>query len=103
MGEVVRVGGALQVVGEVLVVGGSRSRVWGEGGGHQRGKRHWERLLEGRRRSFEENIKKKKLILNREKISSMQEFHVVVFYIIIITTSKNEHRVVNVDDDKVKR
>jgi len=25
--------------------------VWGEGGGHQRGKRHWERLLEGRRRS----------------------------------------------------
>ena len=56
VGEVVRVGGALQVVGEVLVVGGRWSRVWGEGGGHQRGKRHWERLLEGRRRSFKENI-----------------------------------------------
>ena len=94
-------GGALQVVGEVLVVGGRWSRVWGEGGGHQRGKRHWERLLEGRRRSFKENIKKK-LILNREKISSTQEFH-VFFYIIIIITSKNEHRIVNVDDDKVKR
>ena len=93
-------GGALQVVGEVLVVGGRRSRVWGEGGGHQRGKRHWERLLEGRRRSFKENILKK-FILNSEKISSTQEFH--VFYIIIIITSKNEHRIVNVDDDKVKR
>ena len=97
MGEVVRVGGALQVVGEVLVVGGSRSRVWGEGGGHQRGKRHWERLLEGRRRSFKENIKKK---VNSQQGKDLINTGVsCFFYIIIIITSKN----VNVDDDKVKR